>query len=246
MGTLHSSQDERDKTMRLVFSLLITLLLQNNSFAATCSIPSGLNLEESGDARYSKIMMCDQYYIDKFWDDFNMVKYEWNDGFGYYDVCNAKLPLGRVMNAIFALHITKTVRHPKSILNWAYDYAESNISILSARCGDGRLNARNILSKVTFFFTGLYDDSSVVRRAGILLHESRHTLKIHNGGDRCISGKSCDSSWGYYGANQYHVLWLWWFGRKSRATTEALRNDALREARWRHDERFVLNPGKNI
>ncbi len=191
-------------------------------------------------------MHCNQFYIDKFWDDFNMLKYHWNDGFGYHDVCNNNLPLGRMMNAIFALYNTKNLKFPKSILNWAYSYAERHISILSVGCGDGTLNAENFLSKVTFYLDGIYGDQTVVRRAGILLHEARHTLKMHNGGDRCNSGASCDTTWGYRGANQYHVLWLWWYGRHSKYTTDALKNDALREARWRHDDRFVINPRKNI
>ena len=231
--------------MKIIITFAL-LALSISSFSKTCYVPTNLNNELSGDNRYSKIMRCDKYYIDKFWDDFNMIKWHWDNGFGYHDVCNNDLPLGRIMNSIFALYLSTNLKYPRSILNWAYKYAESNISILSVACGDGTLNARNLLSKVTFYMGGLYDDQSVVRRAGILLHEARHTRKMHNGSNRCISGGSCDTTWEYQGANQYHVLWLWWYGRHSRFTTEALKNDALREARWRHDERFNINPGKNI
>ena len=175
-----------------------------------------------------------------------MIKYQWDDGFGYYDVCNNDLPLARMMNAIFVLYGTKYSKDKNSILNWAYDYAERDITTLSAACGDGSLNARNVLTTVTFFMPGLYGNKSVIRRAGIILHEARHSRRIHNGWGNCPDGGSCDTTWEYKGANQYHILWLWWFGLKSTNTTQALKNDALRDARWRHDNRFNTNPGKNI
>jgi hypothetical protein len=232
--------------IRIIFVLLITLFLHELAFSKTCIIPNNLDNKTSGDEQYSNIMGCDKHYIDKYWDDFNMLKWNWNDGFGYYDVCNNNLPLGRMLNAIFVLDKTKNIHYKKSILNWAYDYAEGDIITLSAGCGDGTLNAQNILAKVTFYMDGFYGGKSVVRRAGILLHEARHTRRIHNGWGNCPSGASCDSSWEYQGANQYQVLWLWWFGRHSVHTTKALKNDALRDARWRHDNRFNQNPGKNI
>ena len=233
--------------MKKIFLILLSsLFIQNIAISATCYVPSNLNNEETGDNHYSRILGCDKYYIEKYWDEFNMMKHQWDDGFGYHNVCNNDLPLGRMMNAIHVLNITKNIKYKKSILNWAYDYAEGDILVLSVGCGDGSLNAQNILAKVTFYMDGLYDDKSVVRRAGILLHESRHTRRIHNGWGNCPSGASCDSSWGYGGSNQYHVLWLWWFGRYSKFTTKALKKDALRDARWRHDNRFNINPGKNI
>ncbi len=231
---------------RIIFLLLLTLFFHEMAFSKTCYVPTGLDKDATGDNKYSKLFGCDKYYISKYWDDFNMLKWNWNDGFGFHDVCNNDLPLGRMMNTIHALNITKNIKYKKSILNWAYDYAEGDIITLSMACGDGSLNARNTLSKVTFFMSGIYGEKSVIRRAGILLHEARHTRRIHNGWGNCPSGASCDSSWGYGGANQYHVLWLWWFGRHSKYTSEALKNDALRDARWRHDNRFNINPGKNI
>ena len=226
--------------------LLLILALTESINSATCYIPQKLDHKKSGDEGYSDKMGCRKAYIHKFWDDFNMMKFQWNDGFGYYDVCNNDLPLARIMNAIFVLYGTKYSNERNSILNWAYDYAEGDISTLSAACGDGTLNARNILTTVTFFMPGLYGGKSVIRRAGIILHEARHTRRIHNGWGNCPSGGSCDSTWEYKGANQYHVLWLWWFGLKSKNTSQALKNDALRDARWRHDNRFNTNPGKNI
>ena len=53
-----------------------------------------------------------------------------------------------------------------------YDYTEGDISTLRAKCGDGTLNAENTLSVVTFYWGGIYGGKSVVRRAGILLHEA--------------------------------------------------------------------------
>jgi hypothetical protein len=232
--------------MHTIFIIFFSVVISSTALSRTCYIPSSLDNEASGDTRFSKILGCDQYYIDKFWDDFNMLEFNWNDGFGYHNVCNNNFALGRMMNSILALHITKSPRYKNSILNWAYNYTEGNITTLTAACGDGTLNARNRLSVVTIFMSGIYGDQTVIRRAGILLHEARHTSKPHNGGNSCNSGASCDSSWHFKGSNQYHVLWLWWYGRHSKHSTEALRNDALRDARWRHDDRFVLNPGKNI
>ena len=135
--------------------------------------------------------------------------------------------------AIHALKISKN-SHYNSILNWAYDYSKGDISTLRAKCGDGTLNAQNSMSVVTFYWDGLYGGKSVVRR------------RVHNGFSWCPSGSSCDYSWNYGGANQYHVLWLWWYGRHGKNTTSALKNDALRDARWRHDNRFYKNPGFSI
>jgi len=226
--------------------IFVLFLFQNLAFSKTCFIPSELNPSNSGDSNYSKILDCNQDLINQYWNDFNMIEWQWNDGFGYEDACNNKLPLGRMFNSLHALQISQNKEHKESVLNWSYDYSKKNIFMLGMACGSGSLNAKNTLGKVTFFMPGIYGNKSVIRRAGILFHESRHTLKIHNGHGKCPSGKSCDTNWEYKGANQYHVLWLWWFGRHSKNTTEALRNDALRDARWRHDNRFNTNPGKNI
>ncbi|MAW07864.1 MAG: hypothetical protein CME61_06220 [Halobacteriovoraceae bacterium] len=214
------------------------------SFSKTCYYdPQDLNI--SGDTFYQQKWNCSKYRIKKYWNDFNMIPYYWNDGFGYDDPCNANKPLGRMFSAIHALKVSKNYDYD-SILNWAYDYTEGDISTLRAKCGDGTLNAENTLSVVTFYWDGIYGGKSVVRRAGILLHEARHTRRIHNGFSWCPDGSSCDYSWSYGGANQYHVLWLWWFGRHGKNSTSALKNDALRDARWRHDNRFYKNPGFNI
>ncbi|MBT6326859.1 MAG: hypothetical protein HOJ35_12895 [Bdellovibrionales bacterium] len=227
----------------LLISILV--LIATRGYSSTCYYDPG-DMNKSGDNYYSSTWNCNQRKISKYWDDFNMMRPYWNDGMGYHDVCNIEKPLGRIMVSIYALEKSKNAKQKGSILNWAYDYAVGNISTLKVDCGDGNTNAENFLSTVTFYFSGIYGGKSVVRRSGILLHESRHTRKFHNAGSKCASGGSCDSTWEYGGANQYHVLWLWWFGRHGKNTTPAMKNDALRDARWRHDNRFVVNPGKNI
>ena len=53
----------------------------------------------------------------------------------------------------------KTINILRAFLNWAYEYAESNISTLNFKCGDGSLNARNRLSTVTFSYPASMTDS---------------------------------------------------------------------------------------
>lgn len=55
-----------------------------------------------------------------------------------------------------------------------------------------------------------------ISRAATLVHEATHNLKRHNGGSGCRAHKSCDSHWGYYGANTYQVAWLLQFRERSR------------------------------
>ena len=43
---------------------------------------------------------CNQASIDQHWDDFEMVKSDWDDGFGFNAPCDQNLPLGRTFNAL--------------------------------------------------------------------------------------------------------------------------------------------------
>ena len=87
------------------------------SFSKTCYYdPQDLNI--SGDTFYQQKWNCSKYRIKKYWNDFNMIPYYWNDGFGYDDPCNANKPLGRMFFAIHALKVSKNYDYD-SILNWA-------------------------------------------------------------------------------------------------------------------------------
>jgi hypothetical protein len=84
----------------------------------------------------------------------------------------------------------------------------------------------------------------VVERAGTIVHEARHAGgKGHNGGSSCPRGSSCDTNWGYKGANMYQVLYLWWFYVDGTRTTTGMRNYARQEGQRIIDRGFVTNPG---
>jgi len=244
------------KILKIFCFALITASFRG--YSKTCFYDPG-SLKKSGDQFYQSKFKCSQWKVSKYWKDFGMEKSYWDDGMGYDDPCNVNKPLGRIMVSLEAIRIGKNSAFgPKNMLNFAYQYQKGAIKHLRVECGDPDTNAYHsgagVLhylqgyhgnGNVYFNWTGVYGGKSVVRRSGIILHESRHRAKFHNT-TKCPSGGSCDSHWSYNGANTYQILWLWWFGRHGKNTTESMKNDALRDARWRHDNRFTTNPGKNI
>lgn len=89
---------------------------------------------------------------------------------------------------------------------------------------------------------------SVLNRAALLVHEARHDDKPHNAYGQCTSTiDSCDSSWGYGGANAYQVrfyqdlLTSW-----NVSMTPVLRAEALEAANYFINGFFATHPGFNL
>jgi hypothetical protein len=239
------------------FLTLIGLLgVANIVFADTCVYQPGDN-NDSGDNSYIS-SVCQQKYIDQFWEHFDFDKDDWDDGFGYDAACNVNQPLARTFNALYLLaysaedYARSTSDFSGNALRWGYPYSATRIDELDGRCGSGDktsgprattyrgpfTNDRTVL-KWPFFYGEV-----VVQRAATILHEARHAGgKSHNGGSDCPREASCDTSWGYEGANMYQVLYLWWFRVDGTRTTTAMKNWAKTEAQNIIDRGFNTNPG---
>jgi hypothetical protein len=166
---------------------------------------------------------CNQSSIDQHWDDFEMSKSDWDGSFGYDAPCNQNLPLGRTFNALNLLDFFGTSRRSGStnFLPFFYEYSAGTDELLG-RCGSGCPGSCPGCGQQTFatHFSGIdeyielywpfFYNQNVFQRAGTIVHESRHDDKGHDGGTTCGNGGSCDTTWGYNGANRYQVLYLWW------------------------------------
>jgi hypothetical protein len=72
--------------------------------AATCYYePYFLSSDLRAMDQYFVSRICEQSIVDKYWGTFGFRKKYWDDGFGYYDVCNWQKPLGRTMGALYLL-----------------------------------------------------------------------------------------------------------------------------------------------
>jgi hypothetical protein len=225
------------------------------SFAATCTIPAHNNAT-SGDNFY-RPSTCNQAMSDQFWDHFDFDRDDWDNGFGYEDVCNVDRPLLRTYNALYLLaysaedYAKNTGDFSGNALRWAYPYSATVTDELDARCGDGSANATSFTGAFVDdrveLYLGFFYGLSVAERAGTIVHESRHQGgKNHNGGSGCPRGRSCDTNWAYHGANMFHVLYLWWFAVDGTRTTTAMRDLARNRARIVHNTAFNTNPGFSI
>ncbi len=224
--------------------------------ADTCYYQPGNN-NTSGDTFYGA-KTCNQTLINQFWDHFDFDKGDWDDGFGFEAPCDINRPLARTFNALWLLaysaedYAKKTSDFSGNALRWAYPYSSTYIDELDGRCGSGDKNKGNrattwygpFIDNTTELYWPFFYGENVVQRAGTILHESRHGAgKGHDAGSSCPRGASCDSSWGYKGANMYQVLYLWWFRVDGTRTTSAMREFARAEGQWIINNGFQTNPG---
>lgn len=185
-----------------------------------CAISPGNN-DTSFDTFFDGF--CNQSSIDQHWDDFEMSESDWDDGFGFDEPCNRNLPLGRTFNALNLLDFFGTSKRSGSdnFLPFFYEYSAGTDELLG-RCGSGCPGTCPGCNRQTFatHFDGVdeyielywpfFYNQNVFQRAGTIVHECRHDDKGHDGGTTCANGGSCDTTWGYNGANRYEILYLWW------------------------------------
>ncbi len=211
----------------------------------------------SSDQSYRQYI-CNQTVISRYWSAFGMEKTYWDDGMGYYDVCNVTQPLARTLNSIWVLENSKNNAFGSNMLNNAYSFAADRTNHLRAKCGDGSANANhegaglfdwmagyNGNGTTNIFWPAIYG-LNVVARAGTILHEARHRDKGHDAEKDCPDKGSCDSSWGFNGANTYKALYLWWYGYYASNTTSTLKTMALDDAQYVIDHRFKTNPNLRV
>ena len=213
----------------------------------------------SGDNLYGP-RICGQAFIDWAWAAHDFDKGDWDDGFGYEDVCNTDLPLARTLNAIWLLNDSAedywNEEWSNNILHWARRYVRNEVDELDARCGDGSAVATSFSGAFVDdrieLYLGFFYGPTVASRAGTLVHECRHQGgKSHNAnfpaGSVFGAGRSgADSSWGYQGAWMYDALYLWWFYADGRRTTTAMRESARQRANLIIDNAFATHPGFTI
>jgi hypothetical protein len=240
----------------IVSRALLCILIAASAKADTCYYQPGNN-NDSGDSFYVNYT-CNQAMIDQFWDHFDFDKGDWDDGFGWEAACDINRPLARTFNALYLLaysaqdYATNTGDFSGNALRWGYPYAASKIDELDGRCGSGNKNSGArattqwgvLVDNYTQLKWPFFYGENVVQRAGTVVHEARHADWVgHNGGTGCPRAASCDTSWGYQGANMYQVLYLWWFHVDGTRTTSGMRNYAKTEGQNIIDTGFNTNPG---
>jgi hypothetical protein len=217
------------------------------------------NKNTSGDNLYGS-RICGQAFIDWAWTAHGFRKNYWDDGFGYYDVCNTNKPLARTLNAIWLLNYSAddywNEQWSNNILHWGRRYVRNQLDDLRSKCGDGSAIARSysgwFVDDRVELYMGYWYSKDVPGRAETLIHESRHQGgRSHNAkfpaGSVFGAGKSgADSSWGFQGAWMYGALYLWWFYADGRRTTSALRQAARNRANLVIDNAFATHPGFTI
>jgi len=211
----------------------------------TCS-HSVPNLDSSGDNLYWP-RVCWQAFIDWAWDAFDFDKGDWDDGFGYHDVCNNRLPLCRTLAGIWCLTYSSPnfprESYSSNILEWGCRFARNSIDELDARCGESPIARTQwgfIIDNWTKLFLPFFYHQGVSLRAGTLIHEARHAdWKGHDRGND-------DSSWQYNGAWRWQVCWLAWFAYEGTNTSIAMRTQATQRANNILNSHFETHPGFNV
>lgn len=213
--------------------------------SCTYSVP---DLEASGDNLYGP-RICSQAFIDWAWAAFDFDREDWDEGFGYEEVCNNTQPLARALAGIWCLTYSSpnfpSESYSSNALEWGGRFAREEIDELDARCGDGSAFAATHAPGVGDAWTQLYlpffYEMGVSLRAGTLVHEARHADGL--GHD---ASNHRDSSWEYNGAWRFEVVWLAWFAFEGVNTSTAMRDQARDEANIILNTRFVNPPGFNV
>lgn len=212
---------------------------------ATCAfnVP---NLDASGDNLYGP-RICWQPFVDWAWDAFDFDQGDWDDGFGWDNVCDNRLPLSRTMSGIWCLTYSaddyRNESYDSNILQWGCRFARNAIDELDGRCGDGSAIAYSqwgpFIDDKTELYLG-YFAQGVSLRAGSLVHEARHADgRGHDRGNK-------DSSWGYNGAWRWQVCWLAWFAFAGTRTSQAMKTMATQRANNILNSNFETPPGFNV
>jgi hypothetical protein len=203
------------------------------------------NLAATGDDLYGP-RVCFQPFINWAWDSFDFDRGDWDDGRGYSNVCDNRMPLNRAMAGIWCLTYSadnyQDENQNGSILQWGCKFARNAIDELDGVCVGGAI-ATTFTGAFTDDRTQLkipFFDQAVSLRAGTLVHEARHADgKGHDSGGN-------DSSWGYNGAWRWQVCWLSWFNAAGTRTSAALKAMARQRGNNIINANFVTHPGFNI
>ncbi len=227
----------RKNLITVVVTLVAMTALPALAQAATCSMPWHSN-SSLGDSMYGP-RVCNQSHVNKFWNDFDFDKGDWDDGFGYYSVCDINRPLNRAFSSLWLLLFsspnpaTSTSDMSGNFLRYAYNYSAREIDELDGRCGNGGTSgvvARTYQSAFVNDRTQLefpfFYGQGVPERAGTIVHEARHADGRRHNSCSCPRGGSCDQRWLDKGANSYENLYMWWFVDRGINTTTTMKRRA--------------------
>jgi hypothetical protein len=240
-----------------VLGTVTTLLVSTASHATHCTYAPDNN-ESSGDNAYTALWCPRQDIIDFFWDQYDFDKGDWDDGFGYWDVCNPDQPLGRTMSALYALQYsdpnptTNTDQMGGTILRYGSNFAMYNIDELDGRCygSDSKSRAHTVYGYIIDNYTELYwpffYGENVIQRAATILHESRHADWVGHDDDNCPRHASCDDDWDMMGANMFQVMWLWDYYVDGVEVSPGLKDSAAAEANMILDRGFNSRPPYHV
>ena len=253
--------------MKKLITLLVALLNVSIAHAEHCYYQPYYTDPVQED--FYTYKMCTQYsyfpngkqsFVDEAWSLFDFDKGDWDEGFGFYDVCNSDTPLARTLNAIWILKYTAPVLGPGSPrLGRFYNYSATSIDELDGQCyapGSSAAAQTHIGSPGSDHFTALfwnffYDKfGGMVFRPMAIVHEARHAdlgyfNDVPHVTENCPSSV-CDQSWSGKGAYMYHTLYSLLFYEDAVETTSATRLEAGMLAQWDIDNRFVEHPGFNV
>lgn len=221
----------KNKTSIIIAITAIITISPSLSAQEICDIPdvSILDYRRLYDTQDTQLRVdgwCDSSVsVDgrtKYWDDFGFYKRWWDDGFGFDDPCNPKRPLARVMNSIdlisrgsgYNVKLGST-----SFYTWltkGFTPFSDPIKRLRFKCEHRSIPTASgyayyPVRTIYLYMQGVYDSSTVVRRASSLVHERGHLAgKWHNGD--CVDDVGdtlrCDESWEYKGPYRYQVLYM--------------------------------------
>lgn len=185
-------------------------------------------LSESHDSRFITDSWCHpsrRLVFNRYWSDFGFYKRWWDDGFGYHDPCNPKLPLARTMNAIRMIQVAdhygaRLDNNPnRSYYRWMSNGAlgTNKIKRLRAKCKSTAWPAALAgtwfaTRTIYLYLKGFYYGGRLsMDRASTLVHERGHLVgKTHNGdrnSARC-NGFRCDKNWEHQGPYFYQLSFL--------------------------------------
>ncbi len=228
------------KRIALTGILMAMTAIPTAANAAMCSIKAEwFDNAALGDSLYGR-RVCNQSHISRFWRDFHFDKGDWDDGFGYYSVCNINSPLNRTFSALWLLLFsspnpaTAPSDFTGNFLRYAYNYSAREIDELDGRCGNRRTFgtvAQTVrggwwVDDRTELMSPFFYGKSVPERAGTIVHEARHADGWSHHSCSCPRRTACDRSWFDYHANTYGILYMWWFIDSGVNTTSAMKRRA--------------------
>jgi hypothetical protein len=236
------------------------LPLAGSAFAACNLVPAPAQAEliESGDAALAQThcigpLLTVPSLTKRHIDNFGFAAQNWDGGWGWDDLCDKRLPMGRVLNSLELLYSGMPGPTPAAsdmsgnLLHSGYNFTNRAVGLTTPTCSTesaARYRDLFVIGALEIFAEFPYR-YSVVTRAGVMVHEARHQTHKHlthrsRSGGFCTLRPitTCDLRWSDNGAFTYETLWLWWFAVEGDNVTSIMRRQAVDEASWIADNAF--------